>query len=151
MSNDHPSMLDVRQLELEGVLLLVPPVHRDDRGTFREVFKRSAFEAATGIIRQWPQSNHSRSTRGVLRGIHYQVDPPQGKIVSCLSGTVYDVAVDLRRSSPNFGCWVSTVLSEESGHQLWIPEGFGHGFLTLSDTADVGYMLTAEFTQAGYR
>lgn len=151
MSDDRPETLDVQELELEGVLLLVPPVYRDDRGTFREVFKQSAFEAATGIVRQWPQTNHSRSARGVLRGIHYQVDPPQGKIVSCLLGSVYDVAVDLRRSSPNFGRWIGTILSEDNGYQLWIPEGFGHGFYTLSDTADVHYTLTVEFAASGYR
>lgn len=151
MNQIRQNALRVQKLDLDGVLLLIPQVYRDERGSFREVFKLSSFEAATGIRRQWPQSNHSSSTRGVLRGIHYQVDPPQGKIVSCLVGSVYDVAIDLRKSSPNFGRWVGTVLSEDNGHQLWIPGGFGHGFLTLSDTADVNYMLTAEFSPSGYR
>lgn len=141
----------VEPLEIEDVLLLKPRVHRDSRGSFREVFRLSDFESLTGIEREWPQANHSISRRGVLRGIHYQVSPLQGKIVTCLSGTVYDVAVDLRDGSTSFGRWVSTILSEANGHQLWIPEGFGHAFLTLSSTADVSYMLTSEFFPTGYR
>ena len=143
--------MEVESLSLDGVLLLHSAVHRDTRGSFREVFKQSAFEAATGITREWPQNNHFSSARGVLRGIHYQTNPDQGKIVTCLSGSIYDVAVDLRALSTNFGQWVGVILSEENGNQLWIPEGFGHAFLTLSEFADVHYVLTSEFSPSGYR
>lgn len=151
MSSDESAALEVEDCGLGGVLLLKPPIFRDDRGSFRELFRTGPFEAATGIVRHWPQDNHSMSTRNVLRGIHYQVEPDQGKIVTCVVGRIFDVAVDLRRSSQTFGTWVGTELSEENGHQMWVPEGFGHGFLVLSETADILYKLTSEFTPSGYR
>lgn len=151
MSSDDPSALEIEDCGLGGVLLLKPPIYRDDRGSFRELFRTGPFEAKTGIVRRWPQDNHSMSTRNVLRGIHYQIEPAQGKIVSCVVGQVFDVAVDLRRSSPTFGKWTAAMLSADNGHQMWVPEGFGHGFLVLSETADVVYKVTSEHTPSGDR
>jgi dTDP-4-dehydrorhamnose 3,5-epimerase len=150
MSTQGDTSLCVEPGGIDGVLVIEPVVHRDDRGSFREVFKLGDFEAATGVLRQWPQDNHSFSRAGVLRGIHYQLDPPQGKLVTCPVGEIFDVAVDLRRSSPTFGSWVGHILSEENGRQLWVPEGFGHGFLVLSEVADVLYKVTAEHNPKGY-
>lgn len=150
MSAENDASLCISPGGLEGVLVIGPTVYRDERGSFRELFRIDAFEAATHIVRRWPQDNHSSSTAGVLRGIHYQLDPPQGKLVTCPFGEIFDVAVDLRRSSQTFGSWVGHVLSEENGRQLWVPEGFGHGFLVLSEVADVLYKVTAEHNPAGY-
>ena len=151
MSSNDPSALEVEDCGLGGVLLLKPSTFRDQRGWLRELFRTESFEAATGVVRHWPQDNHSMSTRGVLRGIHYQMEPDQGKLVTCVVGRIFDVAVDLRRSSPTFGTWVGADLSAENGHQMWVPEGFGHGFLVLSETADIVYKLTSEYTPSGYR
>ncbi|MGE8638668.1 MAG: dTDP-4-dehydrorhamnose 3,5-epimerase [Achromobacter sp.] len=121
------------------VLVLEPRVFNDERGFFFESFNDGVFKAATGVARRFVQDNHSRSTQGVLRGLHYQVTQPQGKLVRVCSGEIFDVAVDVRRTSPTFGKWVGVVLSAENKRQMWIPEGFAHGFLTLSDSADVLY------------
>ena len=128
-------------------LLLTPRVFGDDRGFFFESWNQRSFVAALGLpVEQAPafvQDNHSRSSRGVLRGLHYQLPPhPQGKLVRCVVGEIFDVAVDIRRSSPTFGQWVGAVLSGENKQQLWVPEGFAHGFLTLSEHAEVLYKTT---------
>ncbi|WP_312444843.1 dTDP-4-dehydrorhamnose 3,5-epimerase, partial [Stutzerimonas kunmingensis] len=109
---------------------------------FYESFNAAAFEAATGLKRQFVQDNHSKSQRGVLRGLHYQIQQPQGKLVRVVAGEVFDVAVDLRKSSPSFGRWFGTHLSAQNQHQLWIPEGFAHGFVVLSETAEFLYKTT---------
>lgn len=127
---------------IPDVLVLEPRVFNDARGFFFESFNQNDFEAATGLSRRFVQDNHSRSAKGVLRGLHYQVAQPQGKLVRVCAGEIFDVAVDVRRRSPTFGRWVGVVLSAENKRQMWIPEGFAHGFLTLSDSADVLYKAT---------
>lgn len=130
-------------LAVPEVVLLKPKVFGDERGFFFESFQQQRFEQATGVRARFVQDNHSRSRRGVLRGLHYQLAPrAQGKLVRVVIGEVFDVAVDLRRSSPTFGRWVGALLSAENKHQLWIPEGFGHGFVTLSEHADFLYKTT---------
>ena len=129
---------------LPGVLVLKPEVFRDERGYFSELFSVEKYSQA-GLTAEFVQDNHSGSSRGVLRGLHYQLHDPQGKLVSVIRGEVFDVAVDLRRSSDMFGRWCGTRLSGENKHQLWIPPGFGHGFLVLSDWADVLYKVTAPY------
>lgn len=129
-------------LAIPDVLLLAPQVHADKRGFFLEIFNQASFASATGLTMVFLQDNHSRSDHGVLRGLHYQIRQPQGKLVSVVCGTVFTVAVDLRRSSATFGKWVSAELSDVNHHQLWIPPGFAHGFLTLSASADVHYKAT---------
>ncbi|MFG0723402.1 dTDP-4-dehydrorhamnose 3,5-epimerase [Pseudomonas sp. GLN_6] len=128
--------------ELPGVLILEPKVFGDERGFFFESFNARAFAEATGLPCEFVQDNHSRSQRGVLRGLHYQVQQAQGKLVRVTAGEVYDVAVDLRRSSPTFGKWVGTLLSAENKRQLWVPAGFAHGFLVLSEFAEFLYKTT---------
>jgi dTDP-4-dehydrorhamnose 3,5-epimerase len=127
---------------LPGVLLLEPRVFGDDRGFFMESWNARTFGEATGLDVAFVQDNHSYSTRGVLRGIHYQLVRPQGKLVRVVTGSVFDVAVDLRRSSPTFGRWVGYELSAQNKLQMWIPPGFGHGFLVLSESADFLYKTT---------
>jgi dTDP-4-dehydrorhamnose 3,5-epimerase len=127
---------------LPGVLILEPRIFGDARGFFLESFNAQAFAAATGIEASFVQDNHSRSSAGVLRGLHYQIRQPQGKLVRVVRGRVFDVAVDLRRSSPRFGQWAGVELSEDNHRQLWIPPGFAHGFLVLSETADFLYKTT---------
>lgn len=127
---------------LPEVLILEPKVFGDERGFFLESYNRKEFRAATGVDVAFVQDNHSRSACNVLRGIHYQVVRPQGKLVRVVRGAVFDVAVDLRRSSPNFGRWVGVELSEENKRQVWIPPGFGHGFLVRSERADFLYKTT---------
>ncbi len=134
--------MQVIHSELPGVLILEPKVFGDSRGFFYESFNARAFEQATGLEREFVQDNHSRSQRGVLRGLHYQVQQAQGKLVRVTAGEVYDVAVDLRRSSPSFGQWLGIHLSAENRRQLWIPEGFAHGFLVLSESAEFLYKTT---------
>lgn len=124
-----------------GVLLLEPRVYRDDRGYFFESFNQAEFEQIVPRVR-FVQDNQSRSCRNVLRGLHYQVRQPQGKLVRVLSGEVFDVAVDLRRNSPYFGTWNAVRLSGETPRMLWIPQGFAHGFLVLSDFAEIHYKAT---------
>lgn len=127
---------------LPEVLLLEPRVFSDERGFFFESFNERTFEAATGLQRHFVQDNHSRSLHGVLRGLHYQLERPQGKLVRVCVGEIFDVAVDVRRASPTFGQWVGAHLSAENKHQMWIPEGYAHGFLTLSESAEVLYRTT---------
>jgi dTDP-4-dehydrorhamnose 3,5-epimerase len=130
----------IEQTDLAQLLVLTPRYFRDERGFFVESYNKRAFSEAAGADFDFVQDNHSRSTRGVLRGLHYQLPPrPQGKLVRVAHGEIFDVAVDLRRASPTFGRWFGIALSAEKGNQLWIPPGFAHGFLTLSETADVLY------------
>jgi dTDP-4-dehydrorhamnose 3,5-epimerase len=132
---------------LPDVVLIEPKAFGDDRGWFMETYKRSEFEA-NGIRVEFRQDNHSRSAaRGVLRGLHYQQDPAaQGKLVRCVMGAIYDVAVDIRKGSPTYGRWVSAELSAENRRMLWVPEGFAHGFCTVSDVSEVVYKTTAEYS-----
>lgn len=131
----------VEELALPGVKLITPRVFGDARGFFMESWNSRNF-ANAGIDANWVQDNHSRSAKGVLRGLHYQLVNPQGKLVRVASGAVFDVAVDVRRSSPTFGRWVGVELTEENHQMLYIPPGFAHGFLVLSDTADFLYKCT---------
>jgi dTDP-4-dehydrorhamnose 3,5-epimerase len=130
------------RLSIPDVLLIEPKVFGDERGFFYESFNQARFEEAVGRSVNFVQDNHSRSVKGVLRGLHYQIQQPQGKLVRVTAGTVFDVAVDLRKSSPTFGQWVGEILSAENKRQLWIPEGFGHGFVVLSDSAEFLYKTT---------
>ena len=130
------------RLSIPDVVLIEPKVFGDARGFFFESFNQKAFNEATGTHFQFVQDNHSRSGRGVLRGLHYQVEQPQGKLVRVARGRVWDVAVDIRQDSPTFGQWVGTELSEDNQHQLWVPPGFAHGFVVLSDSADFLYKTT---------
>ena len=135
--------MKVTPLNIPDVLLIEPQVFGDDRGFFYESFNQNKFEAALGQKINFVQDNHSKSMKGVLRGLHYQLTPKaQGKLVRVIQGEVFDVAVDLRQSSPTFGKWVGGILSSDNKKQLWIPEGFAHGFLTLSDTAEFLYKTT---------
>ena len=127
---------------LPEVLLLEPKVFGDARGLFFESFNQRDFAQATGLDLQFVQDNHSRSVKGVLRGLHYQIQHPQGKLVRVTQGEVFDVVVDLRRSSPNFGKWDGVLLSADNKRQLWVPPGFAHGFVVTSDTAEFLYKTT---------
>jgi dTDP-4-dehydrorhamnose 3,5-epimerase len=127
--------------EIPDVVLIRPKVFGDARGFFFESWEEKKF-AAAGLDMKFVQDNHSRSTRNILRGLHYQVQQPQGKLVRVVTGTVFDVAVDIRRSSPTFGRWVGVTLSEENHHMLWVPAGFAHGFVVLSESADFLYRCT---------
>lgn len=129
-------------LAIPDVLLIEPKVFTDARGFFFESFNQQQFETALGRKIHFVQDNHSRSVLHVLRGLHYQIKRPQGKLVRVVQGEVFDVAVDLRTSSPTFGQWVAAILSAENNRQLWIPEGFAHGFLTLSESAEFLYKTT---------
>lgn len=124
------------------VIILEPKVFGDDRGFFFESFNARTFEQATGLKREFVQDNHSKSARNVLRGLHYQIQNPQGKLVRIVQGEVFDVAVDLRKSSKTFGQWVGVHLSAENKKQLWVPEGFAHGFVVLSESAELLYKTT---------
>lgn len=127
---------------VEGVLILEPKVFGDARGFFMESYNRQSFAQATGLDLDFVQDNHSRSRKGVLRGLHYQIQQPQGKLVRVTSGVVFDVAVDVRQSSPTFGRWVGVELSADNHRQLWVPAGMAHGFVVLSETADFLYKTT---------
>ncbi|ALK98555.1 dTDP-4-dehydrorhamnose 3,5-epimerase [Massilia sp. WF1] len=127
---------------IPDVLLLEPKVFGDERGYFFESYNARDFQEATGLQVEFVQDNHSMSAKGVLRGLHYQIQHPQGKLLRAVQGSVFDVAVDLRKSSPTFGRWVGALLSADNRRQLWVPPGFAHGFLTLSDTAEVLYKTT---------
>lgn len=129
-------------LAIPEVVLLEPRVFGDERGFFFESFNQRAFEQVIGRQARFVQDNHSRSTRNVLRGLHYQIEQPQGKLVRVIAGTVFDVAVDLRRKSATFGQWVGELLSAENQKQLWVPEGFAHGFVVLSESAEFLYKTT---------
>ncbi len=134
--------MNILQTAIPDVLIIEPKVFGDDRGFFLESFNQQVWEEKTGLSKSFVQDNHSRSTKGVLRGIHYQLGKPQGKLVRVVSGAVFDVAVDLRKSSPTYGAWVGEILSDENKRQLWVPEGFGHGFLVISESADFLYKTT---------
>lgn len=136
---------------IPDVLLLEPKVFGDDRGFFFESFNAKAFLDATGVDVQFVQDNHSKSARNVLRGLHYQVQQPQGKLVRVVQGEVFDVAVDIRKDSPTFGKWVGAILSAENKSQLWIPPGLAHGFVVLSETAEFLYKTTDYYAPAHER
>ena len=130
------------RLAIPEVVLIEPKVFGDARGFFFESFNQRAFNEATGTDLDFVQDNHSRSSKGVLRGLHYQIKQAQGKLVRVVRGSVFDVAVDVRKSSPTFGQWVGAELTEENQHQLWVPPGFAHGFVVLSESADFLYKTT---------
>lgn len=141
-SFDRNSPMQVTPLEIPEVLLIEPTIFGDDRGFFLESFNQNDFDEAVGRKLSFVQDNHSRSAQGVLRGLHYQIQQPQGKLVRVVEGEVFDVAVDLRRSSSTYGCWVGAYLSAENHRQLWIPEGFAHGFYVVSSSAQFLYKTT---------
>jgi dTDP-4-dehydrorhamnose 3,5-epimerase len=141
----------VTSTALPEVLILEPKVFGDERGFFYESFNAHAFEQATGLKRKFVQDNHSKSAKNVLRGLHYQIQNPQGKLVRVAQGEVFDVAVDLRKSSKTFGQWVGVHLSAENKKQLWVPEGFAHGFVVLSETAEFLYKTTDYYAPAHER
>ena len=130
------------RLAIPDVVLIEPKVFGDARGFFFESVNQKAFNEATGTQHEFVQDNHSRSAKGVLRGLHYQVQQPQGKLVRVVRGAVFDVAVDIRKGSPTFGQWVGEELSEDNHRQLWVPPGFAHGFVVLSDAAEFLYKTT---------
>ena len=135
--------MNVIKTEIPDVLIFEPKVFGDERGFFFESFNQKVFEETVGRKVEFVQDNHSKSCKGVLRGLHYQLEPyAQGKLVRCVVGEVFDVAVDIRKSSPTFGKWVGVNLSAKNKRQLWIPEGFAHGFLVLSETAEFLYKTT---------
>lgn len=134
--------MKVTQTAIPEVLILEPKVFGDSRGFFLESFNARTFREVTGLDVDFVQDNHSRSGRGVLRGLHYQLQQPQGKLVRVVRGAVYDVAVDVRRNSPTFGQWVGAELSEDNNRQFWVPPGFAHGFVVLSESADFLYKTT---------
>jgi dTDP-4-dehydrorhamnose 3,5-epimerase len=142
--------MQVQETNLDEVKLLVPRVFADSRGFFLESYNQRTF-GELGIHETFVQDNHSRSERGVLRGLHYQLVQPQGKLVRAVRGEIFDVAVDLRRSSPTFGRWTGHLLSEDNKLMLWIPAGFGHGFLVLSPVAEVLYKATDFYAPQGER
>ncbi|MFK3972704.1 dTDP-4-dehydrorhamnose 3,5-epimerase [Pseudomonas sp. NPDC087358] len=143
--------MKVIKSELPEVLVIEPKVFGDERGFFYESFNAQAFAEATGVNTPFVQDNHSRSQKGVLRGLHYQIENAQGKLVRVTAGSVLDIAVDIRRSSPNFGKWFGLELSAENAKQLWIPPGFAHGFLVLSDYAEFLYKTTDYYTPSAER
>lgn len=134
--------MQVTRLSIPDVLLIEPKIFGDARGFFFESFNQRAFNEATGTSYAFVQDNHSRSSRGVLRGLHYQIRQPQGKLVRVARGAVFDVAVDIRKDSPTFGQWAGVELSETNQRQLWVPPGLAHGFLVLSESADFLYKTT---------
>ena len=134
--------MNVTRLTVPDVLLIEPKVFGDDRGFFLESFNEARFAEATGRTVSFVQDNHSRSVQGVLRGLHYQIRQPQGKLVRVVAGEVFDVAVDIRKHSPTFGRWVGAILSAENKHQMWVPEGFAHGFVVTSESAEFLYKTT---------
>ena len=143
--------MQITQLAIPNVLRIDPHVFGDDRGFFYESFRQDLFEIAVGRKVSFVQDNHSKSRRNVLRGLHYQINHPQGKLVRVVAGAVFDVAVDLRSSSPTFGQWVGEVLSAENKAQMWVPEGFAHGFLVLSESAEFVYKTTNYFVPEAER
>lgn len=137
--------MKVIETDIPGPLIIEPEVYGDERGFFMETWNKSAF-AQAGLTMEWVQDNHSHSQKGVLRGLHFQNPGAQGKLVRVTRGAVFDVAVDLRRSSSHFGKWVGAELSAQNKRMLWVPEGFAHGFLTLSDDTDFMYKCTARYS-----
>ncbi|HEY9611704.1 dTDP-4-dehydrorhamnose 3,5-epimerase [Allocoleopsis sp.] len=134
--------MNIIPTKISDVLIIEPRVFEDQRGFFYESHNEKAFQEKTGVDVRFVQDNHSRSTQNVLRGLHYQIQQPQGKLVRVVAGAIFDVVVDLRKSSPTFGQWVGSLLSAENKQQLWIPEGFAHGFCVLSEIAEVLYKTT---------
>lgn len=143
--------MQVTRSPIPDVLLIEPKVFGDDRGFFFESFNERAFREATGVELPFVQDNHSRSARHVLRGLHYQIQQPQGKLVRVVAGEVFDVAVDIRRGSPTFGQWYGAILSAANKRQLWVPPGLAHGFVVLSETADFLYKTTDYYAPAHER
>lgn len=143
--------MNVITTDLPGVVIIEPKVFGDDRGFFYESFNAKVFEEKTGVRTTFVQDNHSRSQKGVLRGLHYQLENTQGKLVRVTHGEVLDVAVDVRRSSPHFGQWVGVRLSADNRRQLWVPKGFAHGFVVLSDSAEFLYKTTDYYNPAAER
>ena len=137
--------MNIIETNIPEVLIIEPRVFGDERGFFFESFNQRKFSELTGIDKSFVQDNHSLSSKGVLRGLHYQIKQPQGKLVRVVRGEVFDVAVDLRKSSSSFGQWVGAVLSEENKRQFWVPEGFAHGFVVLSDEAEFLYKTTSYY------
>lgn len=138
---------DFISLKIPDIKLVIPKVFKDDRGFFLESYKKSDF-IANGIVDDFKQDNYSKSSKGVLRGLHYQASPKeQAKLVRCCRGKIFDVAVDIRKSSKTFGHWVGEILSEENNHILYIPAGFAHGFVVLSDTAEIIYKTSNEYSK----
>ncbi len=134
--------MKVQPTSIPDVLLIEPKVFGDERGFFFESFSQRQWQQLTGLDTVFVQHNHSRSAKNVLRGLHYQIQQPQGKLVRVVQGEVFDVAVDIRRSSPTFGQWAGEILSAENKRQFWVPEGFAHGFLVLSESAEFLYLTT---------
>lgn len=134
--------MNVVETEIPGVLLIEPKVFGDHRGFFLETYNRKRYREAAGIDAEFVQDNHSRSKKGILRGLHYQIRHPQGKLVWCIVGSIFDVAIDLRPGSTTFGRWVGAHLSSENKKQIWVPPGFAHGFCVTSDFAEVIYKCT---------
>ena len=134
--------MQVIATKIPDVLIIEPKVFGDDRGFFYESFNKKKFAEASGVTAEFVQDNHSKSTKGVLRGLHYQIKQPQGKLVRVSYGEVFDVAVDLRKSSATFGQWIGVKLSAENKRQMWVPAGFAHGFVVLSETAEFLYKTT---------
>lgn len=144
--------MNVTPLNIPDVILFEPRVFGDDRGFFFESFSQRVFDEAVGYPVAFVQDNHSKSTQGVLRGLHYQIPPfAQGKLVRVVQGEVFDVAVDIRKGSPTFGQWAGAILTADNKRQLWVPEGFAHGFLTLSTTAEFLYKTTRYYTPESER
>ena len=138
--------LEFKKLDIPEVILIKPKVFSDSRGFFAETYKYSEFRQ-NGIPQIFVQNNHSKSSKGVLRGLHYQKNPKvQAKLVKCIRGEIFDVAIDIRKGSPSFGKWVGVILSEDNKEMLFIPEGFAHGFLVLSDDAEIIYSVTEEYS-----
>ncbi|MEB0013415.1 dTDP-4-dehydrorhamnose 3,5-epimerase [Glaciimonas sp. Gout2] len=134
--------MHIQTTDIPDVLIIEPKVFGDDRGFFYESFNERTFQELTGVTTTFVQDNHSKSAKNVLRGLHYQIQQPQGKLVRVVAGEVFDVAVDIRKSSPTFGRWVGVVLSAENKRQMWVPPGFAHGFVVTSDSAEFLYKTT---------
>ena len=134
--------MQIQKTAIPDVLIIEPKVFGDDRGFFYESFNERRFQELTGVSTNFVQDNHSKSAKNVLRGLHYQIQQPQGKLVRVVAGEVFDVAVDIRKHSPTFGHWIGVMLSGENKRQLWIPEGFAHGFVVTSDSAEFLYKTT---------
>lgn len=140
--------MKIIKTEIPDALIIEPKVFGDERGFFYESFNQKAWEQATGLQTTFVQDNHSLSAKGVLRGLHYQLQQPQGKLVRVVAGEVFDVAVDIRKGSPTFGRWAGVILSAENKRQFWVPPGLAHGFLVLSDTAEFLYKTTDYYAPA---
>lgn len=143
--------MNIISTEIPDVLIIEPRVFGDDRGFFFESFNEKVFTEKTGVADHFVQDNHSRSAQNVLRGLHYQLQQPQGKLIRAVIGEILDVAVDIRKNSPTFGKWVSVTLSAENKRQLWVPVGFAHGFLVVSEIAEVLYKTTDYYAPQGER